>query len=176
MIKTKTPDVSPKDLANRIASITVNLEGARADVALLQRLKDAQANAKRLTLELQATQEVLASALADERNAKLEAEFANIRKMAISTSVPPEDRTAGVLKTTFAVTYETLSYDYQTRQNVWRTVSAPGINYLQARELAYLTQAKPELIPQCIVDLAPGQPAEAVSRYIQAMSRGYLTQ
>ncbi len=175
MPKTKnTPAISTNDLADRITSISTDLHAAKADIALLQRLKDAEINAKRLARELKDTQQDLATALANEHDAKQKAAFANIRKMAITPSAPVGDANPGLLKMTFAVTYETLSYDYSTRQNVWKAASAFGINYLQAAELAYLTEAKPEIIPQRIMDLAPGKPAEAVSRYIQAVSRGYL--
>jgi len=175
MPKTKnTPVLTASDLTGRITSITQDLSAAKADVALLQRLKDSETNAKRLTLELADTQDALATAIADEHDAKQKATFANIRNMAITSSAPVGDTNPGVLGMAYTVNYETLSYDYSSRQNLWRAVSAPGIRNLPARELAYLTEVRPDLIPQRIMDLAPGHPAEAISRYIQAVRRGYM--
>ncbi|WP_109354612.1 hypothetical protein [Sphingorhabdus sp. EL138] len=171
----KSPALNTRDLANRITSITQDLNAANADVALLQRLKDAEVNAKRLERELTDMQKDLSVALADEHDAKQQAAFANIRNMAITSSAPVEDLNPGLLKMTYKVTYETLSYDSSTRRNLWRANSAHSIRYLPDTALKYLIEAKPELIPQRIMDLAPGKPAEAIHQYIQAIRRGYLS-
>lgn len=176
MTKTKnTPVADVSDLTERVTSTTEQLNAANADVALLQRLKDAEANTKRLTRELTDTQRDLATAIADEYAAKQKTAFANIRNMTITASAPADEPNPGLLKMTFTVNYEALSYDYSSRQNLWRSVSAIGIRHLPAKELAYLTEAKPEIIPHLIMELAIGNPAEAVSRYIQGLQRGYLT-
>ena len=154
--------------------MTAELATAKADVALLKRLSGAEANVGRLTDELATAELSLATALADDHEAKRQAAFARIRNMAVTANVPSDDPQAGLLKIKFAVSYETIAYDSSTRQSVWRAETAPNLNSLSMEALAYLTEAEPDLIPRSIMALAPGKPAEAVARYIAAIRRGYL--
>lgn len=177
MTKTKSDQpVSAIEIARRIESITAELAGANADVALLQRLKDSEANVDRLTAELAAAQFTMDTAQANELKAKQREAFARIRNMKITAIAPSDNPTAGLLATKFAVTYETVAYDPSTRCTVWRIASAPNINYLPIEALAYLTEATPELIPAVIMALAPDNPAQAVASFIQAVRRGYMNQ
>lgn len=174
-IKTAQP-VNANEIAGRIASITAELAAANADVALLQRLKDAEANADRLTLELAAAQLSLDTIEANANDTKRQEAFARIRNMKITAIAPSDNPNAGLLQTRFAVTYETVSYDSSTRRTVWLVASAPNINHLPIEALAYLTEATPEIIPAAIMALAPDSPAQAVGSFIQAIRRGYMNQ
>lgn len=174
-IKTAQP-VNAIEIAGRIKAITIELAAANADVALLQRLKDAEANADRLTIALATAQDSAAKVQSDTNDAKRQEAFARIRNMSITAITPSDNPNAGLLQTRFAVTYETVAYDSSTRCTVWRVASAPNINYLPTDALAYLTEATPEIIPASILALAPDNPAKAVASFIQAVRRGYLSQ
>ena len=174
-IKSAQP-VNAFEIAGRIASITAELAAANADVALLQRLKDAEANADRLTAELATAQDSAAKVQADANNVKRQEAFARIRNMTITAITPSDNPNAGLLATRFAVTYETVAYDSSTRCTVWRVASAPNIDRLPNEALAYLTEATPEIIPAAIMALAPDSPAQAVGSFIQAIRRGYMNQ
>ena len=176
MTKIRTAPVNAFEIASRINAATAELAAANADVALLQRLKDAEANADRLTAELATLQDSAATALANANEAKRQEAFARIRNMSITAITPNDNPTAGLLATRFAVTYETVSYDSGTRRTVWLVANAPNINYLPIDALAYLTEATPEIIPAAIMALAPDSPAQAVRSFIQAIRRGYITQ
>ena len=177
MTKTKSAQpVNANEIEGRIASITAELAAANADVALLQRLKDAEANADRLTEELADLHDSAAKVQTDANDAKRQEAFARIRNMSITAITPNDNPTAGLLASRFAVTYETVAYDSSTRCTVWRVASAPNIHHLPNEALAYLTEAKPELIPAGIMALAPDSPTEAVRSFIQAIRRGYMNQ
>ncbi len=174
-IKSAQP-VNAFEIAGRIASITAELAAANADVALLQRLKDAEANADRLTAELATAQDSAAKVQADTNNAKRQEAFARIRNMTITAITPSDNPNAGLLQTTYAVSYETVAYDSSTRCTVWRVASAPNLHHLPTDALAFLTEAVPEIIPAGIMALAPDSPAQAVGSFIQAIHRGYMNQ
>ena len=173
MTKTKTAQpLNAIEIAGRIRAITAELAAANADVALLQRLKDAEANADRLTAELATLQDSADTALANANEAKRQEAFARIRNMSITAITPSDNPNPSLLQTRFAVAYETVSYDSSTRRTVWLVANAPNINYLPIEALAYLTEAKPEIIPAGIMALAPDSPFDAVRSYIRGQ-RGY---
>ena len=177
MTKNKTAQpVNAFEIAGRIKAITIELAAANADFALLQRLKDAEANADRLTAELAGLQDSADTAQADANEAKRQEAFARIRNMSITAITPSDNPNPSLLQTRFAVTYETVSYDSGTRRTVWLVANAPNVNYLPIDALAYLTEATPEIIPAGIMALAPDNPTEAVRSFIQAIRRGYVTQ
>ena len=172
---TKTKSAQPVNviaLTNHISSMTAELAIAKADVALLQRLKDAEANVNRLEAAIATAQTEMATALADECEAKRQEAFARIRHMKVTANAPSDDPQAGILSVKFAVTYEVIAYDSSTRQNLWRPASAANINCLPMEALAYLTEAEPGLIPAAIMALAPDSPVDAVRSYIHGL-RGY---
>ena len=173
MTKNKSAQpVNTSALANHISSMTAELATAKADVALLKRLSGAEANVGRLTDELATAELSLTTALADDHEAKRQEAFARIRNMAVTANVPSDDPQAGILSVKFAVTYEVIAYDSSTRQNLWRPASAANINCLPMEALAYLTEAKPGLIPAGIMALAPDSPVDAIRSYIHGL-RGY---
>jgi hypothetical protein len=177
MTKIKAPQpVNAIEIAGRVASITAELAAAKSDVALLQRLKDAEANADRLTDELASLHDSAAKVQCNVDNAKRQEAFARIRNMSITAITPTDNPNASLLQTRFAVSYETVAYDSGTRCTVWRVANAPNINHLPNEALAYLTEAKPELIPAGIMALAPDSPTQAIRTFIQGIRRGYLVQ
>lgn len=176
MTKIKTAPVNAFALANDISSTTAELAAASADFELLKRLKGAEANVDRLTSELASLHATAAKVQADVDSAKRQEAFTRIRNMSITAITPTDNPYASLLQTRFAVSYETVSYDSGTRCTVWLVANAPNINHLPNEALAYLTEAKPELIPAGIMALAPDNPTEAVRSFIQAIQRGYLNQ
>lgn len=177
MTKTKSAQpVNAIELANHISSTKVELAAASTDFALLKRLSSAEANVARLTALLADLQDTADTIETNEHEAERQEAFARIRNMSVTPITPSDNPTAGLLATKFAVSYETVSYDSSTRRTVWLVANAPNINYLPTAALAYLTEAKPEIIPAGIMALAPNNPIEAVRSFIQAISRGYVTQ
>ena len=160
------------EIASRINAATAELAAANADVALLQRLKDAEANTDRLTVELANLQDSANMARATDNDAKRQEAFARIRNMSITAIAPGDNPNPSLLQTRFAVTYETVSYDSSTRRTVWLVANAPNINHLPNEALAYLTEATPQIIPAGIMALAPDSPVDAVRSYIRGQ-RGY---
>lgn len=174
-IKTAQP-VNAIALANHITGMSAELVTVKADIELLKRLKGAEANAERLEAAIAAAQLSLDAAQANAIDAQRQEAFARIRNMSITAVAPGDNPNPSLLQTTFAVTYETVSYDSTTRRTVWLVASAPSIHHLPNDALAYLTEAAPEIIPAGIMALAPDSPTQAVRTFIQAIRRGYLTQ
>ncbi len=177
MTKNKTAQpVNAIALANHISGMTAELVTVKADVELLKRLKGAEANAERLEAAIAEARTQLATAETNDDEIKRQEAFARIRNMSITAIAPGDNPNPSLLQTRFAVTYETVSYDSNTRRTVWLVASAPNINHLPIEALAYLTEATPEIIPASIMALAPDSPAQAVGSFIQAIRRGYMTQ
>ena len=96
MTKNKTTQpVNAFEIASRINAATAELAAANADVALLQRLKDAEANADRLTAELATLQGTADTIETNANEAKRQEAFARIRNMSITAITPSDNPTAG---------------------------------------------------------------------------------
>lgn len=157
-------------LTATVERVGAELIQAAQDVALLQRLKNAEADAKRLAVELRAAQEDLVQANAAEVQAHRAAAYASFKDITVSGGAAD----VSLLDTTFVITVTGLTY------NGWETVpqilTYSGFRTLPSQALGYLLEVHPEQIPAKIKALAPGDNYEALDRYFAALRRGYLTQ
>lgn len=167
----------PKDrvtLTAKVRLLIEQLDEARADVALLRRLKDAEKNAARLSAELDATQEALAVANTNQAIASRKALFANFGKLSIVAV--PVDRSTSPLAARYTITCERLTYDSTTRESTMQPVSYSDFDCLPHDVFAYLVEVKADAIPASILSLAAdGDPATALQEYLRGKKRGYLT-
>lgn len=154
-------------LVAAVERLGAELEQAKADVALLQRLKGAEADAKRLTTELRAAQDDLATAMADATKARYEAEFAKFRDITITEE---EGKGIGPLHTTYTTTVTAVSFDGATHEGEQTYVGFIG---LPSDAMRYLIEKHPERIPASIMALGC-DPYEAFDTYFAGMRRGYL--
>lgn len=168
MKKTKT--LTPAALVGEIERLSAELAEANADVALLRRLKDAEARAATLSAALGKAQEQLAEANADAHEAARNARFAGFDDISVRDNTPEEH----VLRTAFTITVNRMAYDSDTRTSTLRPLTFSGFIALPGDAYAYLIERKPSAIPAKIMALAPGDPAEAMRRYLLAMRRGYV--
>jgi hypothetical protein len=162
-------------LTDEVQRLSAALDQARADVALLRRLKDAEKDATRIAGELVAAQEALVIANVDALTAARDAEFANIRSISVAV-IPRKDSPITAIGVNYAITYERLTYDTAAHKSLWRSNTINGFSAVPMDVMRYLILAKPEAIPLAIMNLAPGGSAEdAFDAYFVAMRRGYMT-
>ncbi|MBL0114280.1 MAG: hypothetical protein IPP45_01920 [Sphingomonadales bacterium] len=156
-------------LTAMVADLTERLAQADADVALLVRLKEAEATAARIRAELQTAQDKRAEAIADAAMQEKMARYASFKDARVDTS-----EGANALATSYTITIKRLAYNYSTRENDLVERVYHGFESLEADALGYLIDVRPEAIPAILMTLAPGDPAGAMRRYYQAKQRGYL--
>lgn len=161
-------------LTTEVERLSAALDNARADVALLLRLKNAEQDAKRIAGELAVAQDALMNANVDALTAIRDAEFANLRSISVATTYPSGSMPSAI-SARYAVTYERLTYDNQSRQNVWKLHTVNGFSGLPSEVMRYLMMARPDAIPAIIIALAPGDAEAAMDAYFLAMRRGYMT-
>ena len=169
--------IKPADrviLTAEVERLSAELAQAQADVALLQRLKDAQANASRLADELAAAQDALANRLADDAGAERDARYKQFGAISV-TVIPDAKRSPNALSASYSIRYDRVTYDHALKRSVMATHETLGFAGLAPDVMDYLVNAKPDAIPAIIMDLAPGDPAGALGAYFVAMRRGYLS-
>lgn len=156
-------------LTAMVQDLTERLAQADADVALLVRLKEAEATAARIRLELRAAQDKRAEAITDAAKKERMARYASFKDARVDAGDG-----ANALAASYTITIKRLAYNYSTRQNDLVERTYHGFEDLEADALAYLIDVRPEALPAILMTLAPGDPATALRRYCQAKQRGYL--
>lgn len=156
-------------LTAMVADLTERLAQADADVALLVRLKEAEATATCIRAELADAHDKRAAALADVIAVERKALYASFKDVRVDASDG-----ANALATSYTITFKRLAYNYSTRENDLVERVYHGFESLEADALGYLIDVRPEAIPAVLMSLAPGDPANALRRYHQGKQRGYL--
>lgn len=157
------------DLAVTVSRLTSELEQAEADLALLQRLTAAEANAKRLRSELANAKADLTKATAAAEAAEREALLAPFQGITVE-----ESGDGHILHKQFLIHVTRNEFDGIEERP--RTRTFHGFGALPIEAWSYLIERKPEQIPGSIMALAPDDPWLAFDRYIDAKRRGYLSE
>ena len=159
-------------LTAAVQRLAADLRRAQRDVSLLQRLKAAEANAKRIAAELQAAQDELAAANAAEMQAKRAEAYAKFLDITVSQAVA-EGPMGGALHAPYVITVTAKTFNgYET---VPSTLTYNGFNGLPSDAFGYLVEVHPEQVPSAIRELAPDDLYEAFGRYFTALRRGYMS-
>ena len=161
---------SAATLAANVARISAELDEARQDVAMLEKLKSAQDRLNRLTAEQSKAIAQCDKAIAAEEKAQADSRFVGLRDIRVIETRPGEH----VLRAGFTVTYTRMAWDMDAQQSVPRGESVNGFPAVPSNVLAFLIERHPERIPAKIMDLAPGNPGVAFNCYFRALSRGYI--
>jgi hypothetical protein len=158
---------------NRIAAaelerITVELNEANADLALLERLKSAADRVKRLTAEQDKATKSRDKAVAAEAKAADDARFAGISDVQVTCNTPDEH----VVRSSFTINYVRLTWNGYLTAPMEHSVT--GFGCLPPDVLDYLIERRPDRIPAKIMALAPDSPREAFRRYFASLRRGHI--
>ena len=161
-------------LTSEVERLGIALDNARADVALLRRLKDAEKHAVLIAGELTKAQDKLSEAVANEVTANRQGEFAHLRNLSV-TALPSDGRALCALSARYMISFERLSYDTKVRLSIWTPVTINGFNALTSDVMRYLVLHKATVIPAIIMALAPDRPKDAMNAYMIALQRGYMS-
>ena len=160
--------------AAEVTRLQSELATAEQDIALLLRLKSAEASANRLREELATATAEQAKAGADAEEAARKARMAHFLDITISDTGLNDG--INLVRTSFPISITKLAYDSM------RNVTEPqtyeflgGLQNLPPDALEYLVNERPEAIPGRILALAPGDPEAALERYFVAVQRGYVS-
>jgi hypothetical protein len=161
-------DLEAKTLA--VYNINQALKGISGSIALLKKLKDAEAEQVTLTADLALAQEAMAVAQAADDEAKQEATYSRFGQ--VSIAVISNTQTAGsVIGSQYQVTYEIQEYDGRATNLV--TKQAIGFGRLPHGLYEYIIAKKSHKLPAILLSLA-SDPATAMERYHRGLAKGYL--
>lgn len=154
-------------LTATVERLGAELTQALEDVALLQRLKSAEDDAKRLAIELRTAQEELVGANVAALQAERAGSYLNFRDITISSA-----GLATGLHTNFVINVTRLVFN--GRDSVPTVVTHTGFLALPSDAFGYLIDMHPELVPSFIKALAPDDLYEAFHRYFLGIKRGFI--
>jgi membrane-bound lytic murein transglycosylase len=157
-------------LVAKVQDLGAQVEQARADAALLRRLKAAEANEKRLTADLRAAQEELAEANATQIAAESEARFSLFRDITVVEKEPKEG--PGIQHMQYEITLTQMRWDGRESQAIPQVYR--GWDTLPEHALEYLIEKFPERVPSSIRALNPDDLGNAFGRYFGAKRRGFM--
>jgi hypothetical protein len=156
-----------KDIATEIETLSADLLKINAAIALIG--NPAVLKADEIVKALDDAKDRFATALADqatiERDERLN-RFSDIR-----VEYKPGNN---LISTGFVIHYKQDSYDHNLRMTVPMDHKCSGFAALADNAYEYLVTVKPEAIPAEIMALAPGNPSQAMSVYLQGKARGYF--
>ena len=161
--------VNPAAIEARINTLLDELDAAHADVELLRRLKDAEANSKKLSADLTQARKELADALAEIAKAKADARFANFRDITVTEI--RGDKGSNVLGYAYTITVTKAANHGQGEFE--QVLTFPGFKAIPEDALSYLIERHPERIPVAIRELGEDV-YEAFDTYFAGMRRGFI--
>lgn len=163
---------SSADLHTRIATLLAELTEASKDLALMKRLKLAEANVERLATELDETRAMLPAIIADEYAAQREAMFSGIHSVSVTDKGKAGEH---VLHKAFSITVKRIVTEFATGDNLLTDFTYNGFEVMPQETYLYLLERQPSAIPSSIMTLAPNDPQAAFAIYFAGKRRGYLS-
>lgn len=154
-----------------VERLAAELNQARADVVTLRRLKDAEADEKRLTVELRVAQEQLAERNAADVIAQRDAAYANY----IDIGVEEEITLSGdsIMHNIYRITVT--QREWNGWENAPKVIVFDSFRALPGEAFNYLLEKHPSRIPAKIMALNPLDAWDAFSIYFSGLKRGYFT-
>lgn len=156
-------------MTDDLNTIAADLEAAKADLALLERLTSAAERVNVLTTAFDKAR--TAQAKADEASAKeaAEARFKGLANIRVTGS--GDDN---LLREHFTINWTGQVYDMYSMTSAPIEMQREGFVSLPDNVLAFLVEKHPDRIPAKITALRPGDPAAAMTEYLRACQRGYF--
>lgn len=158
-------------IREQLTAISIELRQAQDDTALYDRISKAKAKAASLTKLASELTSALNDALAAEAKQALQTFESRFRDLVV-TRRPSDGLTPGLANDMFTISYEQLAWHYDAHENLWTPVSVGRFADVEPRMLAYMLEHRPDLIPDDLKALCPGDVFEAMDRYFTAKSRG----
>lgn len=162
-------------LGAALAANSLELQQARADAELYDRLTTAKAEIARLQrvgTELTAT---FSAAQDREATAERAARKAKFRNLSIIRTAPPGGD-PGLLNAIFTIRWEGPRWDYQNNATEWGAYEADGFAVMRSNHneaFAWLMEFHSDKLPSLILGLAPGDAEAALDHYLLCKRRGW---
>lgn len=157
-----------------LAENSRELNQARADAALYERLKKASAEIAKLEKIGKQLTATLSKNLADEAKEERDALAATVQNISIVVDYPGANKKEDLIGARVTLLCEQMIYDMDSRDSVWTARSYDDLRELPPSVETALRLDLAKLLPSIILDLAPGDPEAALNRYCLARTRGYL--
>lgn len=145
-------------------TIAAELAEARADAALLKRLKAADARVVALVAAYDKAKDVEARAAEQAEREAQAARFAGLK----ITSITAKGDADYPLRFAYTIKYQGPSYDIYTGEAYITEHTRYGFETLDDHVLEFLIERQPNRIPAAIMELAPGDPYAAFDTYLHA--------
>lgn len=142
------------------------LDAARADAALYERLKASPALVTKLMKEASELTAKLSEVSAAEDIAKRDALFAQFGGMTVTYQMPPNR--SGLLNAKWAIRWKKnvqTGYAWSSGMKDFEAQDFTTLEHSCPDAYRYLVEAHPEKIPGIIMELSPNNPAEAMAIY-----------
>jgi len=154
-----------------LETLAAELEAAKQDLALFQRLTSAEQRVEQLTVEYDKAQAVNERAEANEAKAAHAARFDGLSDIRVETSQDPYN--PSLMGATFTISWSAPAFDAWRGAHVKRH-TRHSFAALPPKVFAYLVEENADRIPAAILALAPGDPVGAIDIYLSALRRGYF--
>jgi hypothetical protein len=160
------------DIRNELHALSKTLITAQNNAALYEQLKAASGEAARITKRCSELTDTLAKVREAEAKAERVAAHAPFKGMTITED--NDGRSVGLLSKRFIIQYTTPRFNHTLGHNEPVQIRHNGFGEMTDAAFRYMMEAKPELIPHAIMQLAPDNAQLAFERYFVAQRRGYL--
>ena len=156
-------------------SLTAQLEAAKNDLALYQRLIASEALVEELTARFEKERAEREAAETERKAAEQEARFRGFGKITVSDNTPSRSTAGeGVLWRQWLITVVRPTWNPYTRNSTPVPVSYHGFTQTPPEVMEYLIEKHPKAIPAAIMAIKPGDPQGAINELLWAKQRGYL--
>lgn len=164
---TNTDNIS--DIANEIETLSADLRRVNALIDVLG--KPAMTKANELDKALQSAKDRFATALTDQADKEREERLSRYSDITVTSTFEAGDN---LISTGFTIRYMAKTWDMVLKDSVPKQHECNGFAALPDDVYDYLVSVKPQAIPSVIMKLAPGNPREAMSIYLQSKARGFF--
>lgn len=151
-----------------VPQLTADLEAARADAALFERLSAAAAQIEPLTAKLERAQADLEAIRASEAEAERQALLDTFNDIEVVS-----EGDESLLRRGYKITVTRKEFDGY--ENTFNSRTYRGFKTLPFEVFVYLIERRPDLIPSDIMEFAPDNAWDAFDGYFIALQRGYIS-
>ncbi|GAB5350372.1 hypothetical protein [Qipengyuania sp. 483] len=149
--------------------LSAELDQAKADFALLQRLQGAKERMETLANQCAEAREAESNRNAIAAREERETRYARISEISITEA--PSNSGNGLLHRLFRISWKAPQFDWRTNRSDPAKHSVVGFQAVPHDVLACIIEKHPELIPADIMALRPGDADGAIQEFFAAKNR-----
>lgn len=162
-------------MTNDPAVIAAQLDQAKADAARWQALRGAEALVKTLQRQYDEAKEAQERQIEADAKSAQAARFALLSDLSVTEISPANGADANNLShRRWRICWTKPVFNSRIDQNVPQSFRIDGFHAIPGDVYEFLVIKHPELIPDAIMELVPGDPDEAFQEYFRGRRRGYF--